>query len=264
MEPALGVALFWLLFGGTHVGLATRRVRGPLVEHLGVWGFIGTFSLVAALTFTTLVRYYADHQFEGATGLAAGANPLVRGLAIGAIVGGITLALASLWTYPRSPYALGNERIQEPRGLERITRHPFAIGIAIASIAHALLATRLTGTVFFAGLALLGVGGSVHQDRKLLAERGTTYAHFVSVTSMLPFGAVLSGRQRIVWRELPWTALLTALAAAYGLHLVHASIFAHGGAWVISIVVGGAAVFALQSWRQTTRASRRPARALSA
>jgi uncharacterized membrane protein len=263
MEPALGVALYWLLFGGTHVGLATRRVRGALVAHLGEWGFIGMFSLVAALTFTTLVRYYADHQFVGAAGLAAGANALVRGLAISAIVGGVTLAMASLWTYPASPYALGNERVHEPRGLERVTRHPFAIGVAIAATAHALLATRLTGTVFFAGLALLGLAGSVHQDRKLLAARGAAYAHFVSVTSMLPFGAVLSGRQRLVWHELPWTALLAALGAAYGLRVAHASIFAHGGVWVIAVVVGGAAVLALQSWRHATRSSR-PARALSA
>jgi uncharacterized membrane protein len=262
MEPALGVALYWLLFGGTHVGLATRRVRGALVAHLGEWGFIGTFSLVAALTFTTLVRYYADHQLVGAAGLAAGANPLVRGLAIGSIVGGITLAVASLWTYPASPYALGNERVREPRGLERITRHPFAVGIAITATAHALLATRLTGTAFFAGLALLALAGSVHQDRKLRAARGAPYAHFVSVTSVVPFGAVLTGRQRIVWHELPWTALLGAVAAAYGLRVVHASIFAHGGAWVIGMTVGGAAVLALQSWRQTTR-SARPARALS-
>jgi hypothetical protein len=27
MEPAIDVALLWLLFGGTHVGLATRRSR---------------------------------------------------------------------------------------------------------------------------------------------------------------------------------------------------------------------------------------------
>jgi uncharacterized membrane protein len=262
MEPALGVALYWLLFGGTHVGLATRRVRGALLAHLGEWGFIGTFSLVAALTFTTLVRYYADNQFVGAAGLAAGANPLARALAIGCIVSGVTLAVASLWTYPASPYALGNERVREPRGLERITRHPFAVGMAMAAVAHALLATRLTGTVFFAGLALLALAGSVHQDRKLRAIRGAPYAHFMSVTSMLPFGAVLSGRQRIVWRELPWTALSAALAAAYALRLVHASIFADGGVWVIAVTVGGAAVLALQSWRHTAR-SARPARALS-
>jgi uncharacterized membrane protein len=183
-------------------------------------------------------------------------------MTIGAIIGGVTLAVASLWTYPTSPYALGNARVREPRGLERITRHPFALGMAIAASAHALLATRLVGTVFFAGLALLAVAGSMHQDRKLLAARGAAYAHFVSVTSMLPFAAVLAGRQRIVWHELPWAALAVALAAAYALRVAHASIFAHGGRGVIAVVVGGAAVLALQSWRRTTR-SPRPARALS-
>jgi uncharacterized membrane protein len=256
MEPALGVALYWLLFGGTHVGLATRRVRGALVAHLGEWGFIGAFSLVAALSFTALVRYYAEHQYVGTAGLAAGENALVRALSIGGIVTGVTLALASLWTYPASPYALGNERSREPHGLERITRHPFAVGMALTATAHALLATRLTGTVFFAGLALLALAGSAHQDRKLRAARGTPYAHFLSVTSMVPFAAVLTGRQHIAWHELPWTALLAALATAYGLRVVHASIFAHGGMWVIAVTVGGAAVLGVQSWRHTTRSAR--------
>jgi len=256
MDPALGVAFFWLLFGGTHVGLATRRVRGALVARLGEWGFIGVFSLVAAVTFTALIRYYASHRLAGAAGIAAGESALVRGVLITLIVTGVTLALASLWSYPASPYALGNERTREPRGLERITRHPFFVGVGCAAMAHGLLATRLAGTVFFAGLALLALAGAAHQDRKLLAARGTPYAHYVSVTSTLPFGAVLAGRQRMVWRELPWTALGAGLAVAYGLRVVHASIFAYGGVWVVVVVVGGAAVLAVQAWRQTTRSAR--------
>ena len=51
MEPAIIVGLLWLLFGGTHVGLATRRVRGRLVDVVGEGGFFALFSLVAALTF---------------------------------------------------------------------------------------------------------------------------------------------------------------------------------------------------------------------
>src|SRR5216117_3704982 len=31
MEPALTVGLLWLLFGGLHIGLATRRPRASLV-----------------------------------------------------------------------------------------------------------------------------------------------------------------------------------------------------------------------------------------
>ena len=65
MEPAIVVALLWVLSGGTHVGLASRRVREPLVAALGELGFFGLFSLVATLTFWALIAYYAGHRFDG-------------------------------------------------------------------------------------------------------------------------------------------------------------------------------------------------------
>jgi len=51
--------------------------------------------------------------------------------------------------------------------VERVTRHPFFVGVALLASAHLLLATRLVGTVFFAGLAALAILGAWHQDRKL-------------------------------------------------------------------------------------------------
>ena len=39
MGPATTVGLAWLLFGGTHVGLATRTLRARLVARLGTNGF---------------------------------------------------------------------------------------------------------------------------------------------------------------------------------------------------------------------------------
>jgi uncharacterized membrane protein len=256
MEPVIGVALLWLLFGGTHIGLATRRVRTALVDRFGPWGQIGAFSLVASVTYAALVAYYAAHRFAGPAALAAGQHPVARTALIACVVVGFTLALASLWTYPASPYALGNARTREPRGLERITRHPFFAGVALASGAHALLATRLVGTVFFGGLVLLSALGAAHQDRKLRALRGAPYEHYMSVTSFMPFAAVLAGRQRIAWGELRWTPVLVSLLAVYALRVVHASIFAHGGLWVILTAVGGAAVLGLQSWRKTVRPRR--------
>lgn len=263
MEPAVGVAVFWLLFGGTHVGLATVSLRRALVARLGELGFIAVYSVIAGAAFAGLVTYYAAHQFAGAAGFAAGEHVLVRGILIVAIVVGFTLALASLWSYPTSTYAIGTERTREPRGLERITRHPFFAGIALAATAHALLATRLTGTVFFAGLALLAVIGSAHQDRKLLALRGAHYARYLAVTSAIPFAAVLSGRQRLVRSEIRWAAVAVALLLAYVLRTVHPSIFARGGLWVIVAVIGGAAVLGLQSWFQIARRGRRTAPATS-
>ena len=53
-----------------------------------------------------------------------------------------------------------------------MTRHPFFVGVALLASAHVLLATRLVGAVFFAGLAALAILGARHQDRKILARRG--------------------------------------------------------------------------------------------
>ena len=70
MSPEVTVGLLWVLFGGTHVGLAACRDR--FVRHLGGMGFTVLFYLVAAATFTLLVTYYADHRFEGLAGPALG------------------------------------------------------------------------------------------------------------------------------------------------------------------------------------------------
>ena len=258
MEPALGVTLLWLLFGGAHVGLATRRIRAGLVARLGEGGFLALFSLVAASAFALLVRYYAAHRFEGAPGFALGEAAAPRSVLVATIMVGIVLSAGSLAAYPRSPMALFAESAPSPRGIERITRHSFFSGVALWALAHALLATRLVGTAIFGELALLTLIGAWHQDRKLLRRRGQPYADYLAVTSALPFAAVLAGRQRIVWRELPWSAFATGFAVSFALRAVHGSILSHGGAWVTGSVVGGAAILSFESWRRARLVVRAP------
>ncbi len=253
MEPAVTVALCWMLFALSHVGLATGRVRAALVARLGVWGFTGVFSLVAAGAFALLIRSYAIHRLDGTAGLALGTMPVLRIALMTVIVAGVTLATASLAVYPRSPMALFGETVRAPYGLERITRHPFFIGLVLIAVPHALLATRLVGTVFALGLAAVPAVGMWHQDRKLLALRGASYADYLAGTSAIPFGAILAGRQHLVWRELPMGAVSVGLALAWGLRSVHDAIFAYDGAWIIGGTVGGALILSVQAWRRARR-----------
>jgi uncharacterized membrane protein len=264
MEPAVVVGALWIVFGGLHVGLATRRVRAVLVHRLGEWGFLGLFSLVASASFSLLVHVFAIHRLDGSPGLALGQTGPLRAVLIVAVIAGVVLAVGSLGTYPASAYAMGAQRAHAPHGLERVTRHPFFAGTATVALAHALLATRLTGTVFFGGLTLLAVAGAWHQDRKLLARRGEPFARFLAATSVVPFAAIPAGRQQLVLRELPWAALTAGLPIAFGLRAVHEQIFARGGLWVIVSVVGGAAVLMLQEWWRAQRTSRHVERLPSA
>src|SRR5262245_2173871 len=200
MQPVLTVASLWLLFGGTHLALATEPLRGRLVRRLGEMGFLALFWALAAATFALLVHGYAERRALGPPGLALGGVAGLRPLLVVAAGAGATLML--LMDYPRTPTALFGQPIQPPRGIQRITRHPFFAGAALLAGVHALLATRLVGTVFFGCLAVFVVVGTWHQDRKLLARRGAAYAEHLAVTSAVPFAAVLAGRQRVVWREL--------------------------------------------------------------
>src|SRR5438093_9288084 len=103
MEPVLGVALLWLLFGGTHIGLAAGRIRGPLVARLGEGGFKALFSFVAAASFVVLVRFYAAHRTAGIAGLAVGDVAVVRGAVMSVVVTGSALLTTDLAGYRLLP-----------------------------------------------------------------------------------------------------------------------------------------------------------------
>ena len=49
MQPALLVLAAWILFGGTHLLLASEPFRGRLVARFGERGFVHVFSAVAAV-----------------------------------------------------------------------------------------------------------------------------------------------------------------------------------------------------------------------
>jgi uncharacterized membrane protein len=256
MDPVLRVVLALVPFAITHLGLAWPPLRQPLAARLGRLGFIVFFSVVAWLTFGLAVSTYAAHAREGPPGLALGAHAGLRPVLIGAIVLGAMLMTGAFGGYADSPYAMSGGSVSEPRGLERVTRHPFFVGTALLGAAHTLLATRLVGAVFMGALPVLALVGLALQDRKLAALRGEPYRRYLAVTSTLPFAAIAAGRQRLVLSELPYGALLLGLPVAWLLRAVHGSLFAHGGAYLIAALVVGPLVILFVQLRRDRRARR--------
>jgi uncharacterized membrane protein len=259
MEPWIVVGLLWLVFGGTHILLTTRRLRSALVGALGPWGFTFLYSIIATVTLAWLIHELAVGYDQGAAGLALGRFPGVQIAGIVVIVAGVVLMIAAFFALPASTLPrLGAQRF-EVRGLERVTRHPFFVGIALLGLAHALLATKLVGTVGFGGLALFSIAGALHQDAKLRAELGEAYARYLRATSMVPFGAILAGRQQLFASELPWTGLATGLVLAFALWSVHDSILAREGLWAILVIAVGPTLATIATYVQRRRASSRRA-----
>jgi len=252
MTPALTVALLWAVFAGTHFGLSSDRVRALLTNRIGEFGFLVLFYAVASACLTALVATYTAQRFDGAPGLALASIPALRWLLWTVSAVGFVLAGPTLLVYPRLPTALFAQPSWSPRGIERITRHPFFLGFALFALAHALLATRLVGTVFFGGFAFLTIIGAGHQDRRLLARWGKPYADYLDATSIVPLAAIVAGRQRLVWRELPAEAVM-GIGVALGLRSWHDVILAHRGAWFIGFFIGGSIIFGVSAWRRSRR-----------
>lgn len=247
MEEGWVTALWWALFGGTHVFLTVEKVRTPLVRRLGETGFIVSYSVIAIATFSGLVNYVAGHLFDDPHASFLTTLPPVRGALFALSVLGFSIFVAGVLVYPGLPMSVFRHRTRPARGIQQITRHPFFSGVALWAAAHALLSVHPATFVFFLGFVVLSVVGGLHQDRRLIAELGEPYRTYVASTSFWPFVAIATKRQRIHWREQPWLAYAIGLGASLVLNELHAHIFDYGGAYIIGVVSLGSVVAIVNS-----------------
>jgi uncharacterized membrane protein len=243
MEAIASIVAHWLLFAGTHDGLADSRVRARIVGRVGEGGFRLLYFAVAAVTFTLLMRSYAVNQLTGPPGLAGFVGPSTRLLLMGVAGLGAVLLVGGLVTYPESPMELSTRGVPPPTRLARITRHPFFVGLALVALVHVVLAAHATGAVFFACLTLFTVVGTLRQDRKLLASKGGAYAAYCRETSIVPFAAILARRTGMTVRDVPIVPLAIGVLGAVGLRLAHPVLLAWNGMGIVAAVVGGALLF---------------------
>lgn len=159
------------------------------------------FALVSLPLATVLIIYFFNHRYDGlqlwqVQGVWI-VKPLVWGLS----------ALSFLFLYPATFNLLEIAAVAKPEvhlyetGIIRITRHPQMVGQVIWCIGHTLwLGTSFT-LVTSLGLVLHHLFGVWHGDRRLQARFGECFATVKSRTSILPFVAILQGRQTLNLQE---------------------------------------------------------------
>ena len=219
MGAAAWIAFWWGMFAGTHMVLSSLPVRGTLINRLGEKGFVGLYALVAFATFVPLVWAYLGNRHAGGVMWSLAAAPGVRPLAAALAVLAIALIVGGV-LHP-SPALVGMKQAWGARGLTRITRHPLFMGIALWAFSHLLLNGFVTDVVFFGGLLAFSLAGAAHQDARKHATEEARLGQFFAETSFWPCGAIVAGRNRLIWRELPWIALAIGAAAAVGIYALH-------------------------------------------
>lgn len=208
-----------LLLLVTHFGLSSTSIRPTIVSVVGEQGFLGLYSLVSLATFGFLIYTYVDvPRYEYAWFPNPDLNwvpKVIMPIATTFLLGGFLAP---------NPTQVGMEKLLEQgadtRGLVRITRHPFLWSVILWSLSHIVVNGDYVSLAFFGTFLALAGFGTVLLDAKKARKLGAQWLPFAAVTSNIPFGAIIGGRNKFVPKELGLPVLvgLAGYAAFWFLH----------------------------------------------
>ena len=219
MEPVLGVALLWLAFTVTHVGLSSLRVRPRLVGALGEIGFTALYSVIALAIFVPLMWLYFASKHAGAMLWVLPRGPILTSVVYLGMAVALVL-LVSSFVQP-SPAGMAPAALT-PRGVQRITRHPLVMAFVVFGLVHLLPNGSTADVAFFGGFAAFALIGAAHQDQRKLVVGPPGYRDFYENTPFLPF----TGRDTLKGlRELSPIAIGAGILLAIAIRYFHSSWF---------------------------------------
>jgi uncharacterized membrane protein len=210
-------ALIWL---GLHLGLSGTELRGFLIGRIGLTAFRGLFAAAALAVMVMLCRSYASAD----TMLLWIAPGWLRGLLALAMLPAFVLFVAS---FRANPTAAGGERFlgQEAHGIQRVTRHPMMTSFVLWAAVHMIGNGDAASLLFFGTFFITAAAGMPSIDRKTAARDPDAWNRLARSTSIVPFAAILAGRNRFAPAEIGWLAPLVGAALWVGALVFHRSLF---------------------------------------
>ena len=224
LAPTSEVAILDILFvcGVIHSGLAYLRPYGE--ELMGARAYRVMFALISLPLAVAAVVFFINHRYDGT------ALWNIRGLPGVHEAVWFSSFVSFYFLYPSTFNILEVAAVDEPKlhlwesGIIRITRHPQAFGQLIWCIAH----TAWIGSSFMVatsvGLMIHHAFACWHGDFRLKRKYGDAFESVKERTSIIPFAAILDGRQKIpndYWKEfvrLPYVFLAPFCVGAYLCH----------------------------------------------
>ncbi len=188
---------FALLVGATgllilsHVLPSAPGPRKWLMVRLGHRGFYAAYSLVSLAVLALVV--WAYRAAEGPWLYTPTYE--ARYLAIGLMPLAVFLLIGRLTTRPRGDL---------PHGIYRITTVPGSLALTLWALLHLFNVGEARTVVIFAGMAVIALIALVKNHRQSPPARRRV--------GIVPFAAVLTGRERLVWHEIGWWRLGLAIA----------------------------------------------------
>ena len=198
-HSSLVMLVLLLLFALIHSGGAALRSRAE--ERIGARAWRLIFAAVSIPSAVVVIGWFLAHRYDGIRlwnlqGVP-GMVPLVW----------IGTAISFLFLYPATYNLLEIPAVLKPQvrlyatGIIRISRHPQAVGQILWCVTHALWIGSSFMLVTCVGLIGHHLFAVWHGDRRLRARFGEAFEELKASTSVVPFLAVLDGRQPLAWSE---------------------------------------------------------------
>ena len=213
----LSLVLAALFFAGIHLGIAGTAIRDRAIGLLGKNGYMAAFAVASLIGLGWLVAAYNRAPYLITWGMLEWWKPIVIILMLPA-----TLLVVFGLTTP-NPTSVAQEGTlgQPPRGIVRVTRHPFLTGVGLWALLHLIGNGDVASLVFFATWAIVALAGTVSIDAKRRRLLGAAWEPFAAQTSIVPFAAIAAGRNRVTPREIGiwrWGLALLVYALMLGGH----------------------------------------------
>jgi uncharacterized membrane protein len=221
-----------IIFVGAHLILSSHPIRGRLVARIGERPFTGLYSLLVALPLVWMVAAYrkapTDYLWIAPTG--------VKHITLTVMIIAAIFAVASVSRNNPSVAGAPPPRLEDgPKGIFRITRHPFMWGVAPWALTHLMASGDTASVILFGGLATLAIVGTLHSDARKRVQHGPAWDIYARQSSHLPFVAIAQGRTRLVWAEIGWRPVILGVLLYLVLLILHEPVI---GIAPVSIVSG--------------------------
>ena len=198
-KTTLIILFLILIFAVIHSGGAALRSKAESIVGPRLWRLCFVFlSLPSAII---LISYFLAHRYDGIRLWNFQGNNFVF------FVTWLLTAISFLFLYPATYNLLEIPSVLKPQvriygtGIMRITRHPQAFGQIIWCFAHTLWIGSSFTVATSIGLILHHLFAIWHGDRRLEIKFGEQFHEYRNSTSIIPFKAIIDGRQKLEIKE---------------------------------------------------------------
>ncbi|KAE9604823.1 putative zeta-carotene isomerase [Lupinus albus] len=211
-----------VIFAGVHSGLASLRNSGEKI--IGERAFRVLFAGVSLPLAVSTIVYFINHRYDGIQLWQVQDVPGVHQLVW------LSNFISFFFLYPSTFNLLEVAAVDKPKlhlwetGIMRITRHPQMVGQVMWCVAHTVWIGNSVAVAASFGLIGHHLFGVWNGDRRLAIRYGKDFELVKGRTSVVPFAAILDGRQKLpkhFYKEfirLPYFIITALTLGAYFAH----------------------------------------------